>query len=580
MALSSLNKRILDFLRENKALDEKKLVALETEAHKSGKNLEEIAVTKKIFTPEDFNKLKSQIFSLPLADLSEMEIESSVLNLLAKKVADNYQIIVFGRQGRTVRIGLVNPADLQAKEAIEFLAAQQDFDPEYHVISLKDFRKALDQYSGFKKEIGTAMESAKEKFEEREELFDLGKKGEDLESVVRSAPVAKIVSVIIKHALEGGASDIHIEPGQNEGRVRYRVDGILHTSLVLPEYLYSSVVSRIKVLANLKLDETRIPQDGRIRVQAEDQLADLRVSVLPTLDQEKVVMRVLDTSAGVPTLAELGFAPYHIGIIERNMKKSFGLFLLTGPTGSGKTTTLYSVLNILNAEDQNITTLEDPIEYYVEGVNQSQINPEIGYSFASGLRAILRQDPNIIMVGEIRDNETAELVIHAGLTGHLVFSTLHTNDAWGAIPRLFDMKAEPFLLSSTLNLVMAQRLVRRVCQDCKKEVELAPKAKEKIEAAIKEMPEIYSKEIKGKPKFFHGEGCPSCGKTGYAGRTVVAEILEINSDFQNLIARDFSFNEVKEELKKQNFLSLFQDGILKAAQGFTTLEEVIRISQN
>jgi type IV pilus assembly protein PilB len=343
--------------------------------------------------------------------------------------------------------------------------------------------------------------------------------------------------------------------------------------------LYNSVVSRIKVLANLKLDETRKPQDGRIRVKINGGDIDLRVSVFPMLNAEKVVMRVLDTSAGVPNLAELGFRQYHIDIIEKSIKRPHGIFLLTGPTGSGKTTALYSILNKLNSENDNITTLEDPIEYYIEGINQSQINTEIGFTFASGLRAVLRQDPNIIMVGEVRDNETAELVIHAGLTGHLVFSTLHTNSAWGAIPRLIDMNAEPFLLASTLNILMAQRLVRKICPHCKKEVKLPVLTEKKVKEEILNIPEDHLKEFGGKYKFYKGAGCSDCGNTGYLSRTVVSEVLEVGIELKDLISKKFTMEEIREQLKKQGFITLVQDGIIKALSGETTIEEVMRASK-
>ncbi len=576
--VNNLDRKLNDFLKKNKLIDAKVLTAAEAKTSKSGKSLEEVLLAEEAISEEKLTQAKADIFKLKKADLSQREISPEVLNTLSQKVAKNYQMVVFERKEGALKAGLVNPGNFQAREAIEFLATQQGLRPEFFAISLRDFQRVSRRYQGFKEEIGTALESAKVKFSEKEKVLEnQGKK--DLTAAIKSAPVAKIVSVIIKHALEGGASDIHIEPGRSGGRVRYRVDGILHSSLSLPPNLYNAVVSRIKVLANLKLDETRLPQDGRIRANVGDHQIDLRVSVLPTLDYEKVVMRVLDTSAGVPTLAELGFLDHHIEIIDRNIKKPFGLFLLTGPTGAGKTTTLYSVLNMLNAQDNNITTLEDPIEYYIEGVNQSQINPEIGYTFASGLRAILRQDPNIIMVGEIRDNETAELAIHAGLTGHLVFSTLHTNNAWGAVPRLLDMQVEPFLLSSTLNLVMAQRLVRKICPDCRKEVKISPKAEERVKGEIDRMPPDFAKKLKGKLKFYRGQGCSKCKNTGYIGRTVVSEVLEIDQRFKNLIAKDFSYQDALEQMNRQGYIRLAQDGILKAVQGVTTIEEIVRVSE-
>ncbi|MEK7072233.1 MAG: GspE/PulE family protein, partial [Patescibacteria group bacterium] len=460
-------------------------------------------------------------------------------------------------------------------------AGQQGFDPKYFSISLDDYQNIFRQYSGFKKEMGTALESAKEKFteEEKEETMSI-EESSDNTDVIKSAPVAKIVSVIIRHAVEGGASDIHIEPKHREGRVRYRIDGVLHTTITLPDYLYNAVISRIKVLANLRLDETRKPQDGRIRMKLNGNEIDLRVSVFPMLNAEKVVMRVLDTSACIPNLAELGFSDYHIKIIDNNITKPHGIFLLTGPTGSGKTTALYSVLAMLNGENVNILTLEDPIEYYIEGINQSQIVPEIGFTFASGLRAILRQDPNIIMVGEIRDNETAELVVHAGLTGHLVFSTLHTNSAWGAIPRLIDMKGEAFLLASTLNILMAQRLVRKICPNCKQETKLPPATEKVIMKEIENIPNQYLSDFASKYSFYKGAGCAYCGKTGYYSRTVIAEILEINSEFRDLIASDFTMDNVRAMMKKQGFVTLMQDGIIKVLKGITTVEEVMRASQS
>lgn len=569
--------KILAYLQQQQLVTAEQLQQLEAKTKNGSKSLEEVIVAEKILTPYRFAEIKGQLASLTVADLSEVVVPAEVLNILPQKVAQNYQMIIFGREGNEIKVGLVNPDNFQAHEAIEFLSQQQGLLVKYFVITLNDFRQVLKQYSGFKKELGTAIEVAQEKFAPKE--VELSQQSSDIEEVVKTAPVAKIVSVIIKHAIDGGASDIHIEPGMNESRVRYRVDGQLHTSLTLPPYLHTAVVSRIKVLANLKIDETRLPQDGRIRIKLDTQEVDLRVSVLPMLTAEKIVMRVLDNSAGVPNLAELGYKQYHTEIIDRNIHKPFGLFLLTGPTGSGKTTTLYSILNMLNGDNANITTLEDPIEYYMTGVNQSQINPEIDYTFAHGLRAILRQDPNIIMVGEIRDAETVELVIHAGLTGHLVFSTLHTNDAWGAIPRLIDMHAEAFLLSSTLNLVMAQRLVRKICPDCRKSVTLPPAVAERIKAEVANIPPEYLQGVGGQQTFYYGKGCSSCANSGYIGRSVVGEILEIGPELKAIIARGFDMEAVTKQLQKQKYITLMQDGLIKALEGITTVEEVLRVAQ-
>lgn len=392
---------------------------------------------------------------------------------------------------------------------------------------------------------------------------------------------SKIVSVIIRHAVEGRASDIHIEPMSKESRVRYRIDGILHTSLILPKNVHSAIVGRIKVLADLKLDETRMPQDGRIRTTINNQEIDLRVSVLPLLDEEKIVMRILDVTRGAPTLEDLGFMGPGLKIIKQNLKKTDGLFLISGPTGSGKSTTLFSILTSLNEEGINISTLEDPVEYYVKGVNQSQVRTEIGFTFATGLRSLLRQDPDVIMVGEIRDNETAELGIHASLTGHFVLSTLHTNDALGAIPRLLDMKVEPFLLGSTLNVILAQRLARKICEHCKVE--------QKMPA---EMIEVVTKEIAVTPaavieqmlpgydlknlKFYKGRGCNRCGSIGYLGRVALAEVLDVNDRIKKIIMDNEKNLTVADLIKDQNFITMRQDGLIKVLLGLTTMEEVLR----
>jgi len=574
MTSTKIPSKIKDYLLSNKILTEDRLVILE----KGSGNWEEELISGKLMTPADTASIKSKVYGIPVADLSEVEVPAEVLNSLNQKAALNYEMLVFEKDKKGIKVGMVNPENFQAHDAMEFLAKQEGLIPEYFVISYADFRKIFSQYSGFTKEIGSALQFAQEKFAQKEETIEISN-SDDLGEIVKNAPVAKIVSVIIEHAVDGRASDIHIESGRSESRVRYRVDGIMHTSIAIPAYLHSSIVSRIKVLANLKLDETRIPQDGRIRVNVNGQAVDLRVSVLPMLDAEKVVMRVLDTSAGIPTLEQLGFSNYHIEIIRRNMNRPFGLFLLTGPTGSGKTTTLYSILNSLISDEFNITTLEDPIEYYINAINQSQVNPDVGYNFSNGLRAILRQDPNIIMVGEVRDNETAELVIHAALTGHLVFSTLHTNNAWGAIPRLIDMKVEPFLLSSIINLVMAQRLVRKICPSCKIEAKIPSNLETRIATEIKEIHPDFLKEFKGKMAFYKGKGCADCGNTGYVGRTVIAEMLEVDNDLKDLIAKDFTMEEIREQLKKQKFVGLLQDGIIKGLKGITTVEEIMRVSQ-
>jgi len=367
-----------------------------------------------------------------------------------------------------------------------------------------------------------------------------------------------------------------------DSRVRYRIDGILHNSLLLPKNIHESIVARIKVLSNLKLDETRVPQGGRIRLNVNDKDIDFRVSILPLMGFEKVVLRVLDTSKSMLTLDQLGYQGTNLEAIKKNITKTVGIILMTGPTGSGKSTTLYSVLNILNREGVNIVTLEDPVEYYLEGVNQSQIRPEIGFTFASGLRSLLRQDPDVMMVGEIRDNETAELAIHAALTGHLVLSTLHTNNAIGSVPRLLDMKIEPFLLGSVLNMVIAQRLARRLCANCKREKKMPEKVLADLRQQLKAIPEkVLAANM---PDFnpdqlivYEPVGCVRCNKTGYRSRVALAEVLDVDGFVKEIILNKNGVVTEEEVKQHQPFITINQDGLMKVAQGITSLEEVMRV---
>ena len=550
---------------------------LEKKAIRQKVTPEEVIVADSLVKEEDLVSVKSELLNMSTVDLRGKEIPEKVLKLIPKEVAENYQMIAFEKIGNELHIGLVNPQNFKAIEAVEFLAQKSNLKVKYFVVSSSGFRGAFRQYQALGEEVEEALKGVTEgSFDESRALAKTGK----MEEVVKSAPVSKMVLVIIRHAIDGRASDIHIEPAGKETKVRYRIDGMLRTSLVLPKYIHAAIVARIKVLAGLKLDETRKPQDGRIRLTIEDRDVDFRVSTLPLFEGEKVVLRILDSSSSIPTLDKLGFNDIYIEKVKHGIKKPHGLFLLTGPTGSGKTTTLYTILTMLNQEGVNIITLEDPVEYYINGINQSQINTEVGYSFASGLRAILRQDPNIIMLGEIRDEETTELVVHASLTGHMVLSTLHTNSALGAIPRLIDLGAEPFLLSSVLNMVIAQRLARKICPDCKKEFAAPPELIKKVKSQIDGIPESYLKGIdRSKLTFWKGQGCAHCGNLGYRGRVAVAEVIEINPVISDIISRGAKTEEIRNELHKQDFITLTQDCLLKALQGLTTLDEVIRVSQ-
>lgn len=573
--MNSQKNQLLGALVSENILDINAASEIEKKALAENKSIEDIIISKNIVDEEKLTEIRAKILDVPAVNLSGKQIQKKILNLIPKEVAENYQMVPFEKIGNEVHVALINPQNFKAIEAIEFLAQKANLKIKYFITSPSSFNSAFKQFGVLGEEVQKALAGIEE---DSDEVFDIDRMKE-MEQVIKNAPVSKMVLVIIRHAIDGRASDIHIEPTIKDTRVRYRIDGILRTSLVLPKYIHSAIIGRIKVLANLKIDETRKPQDGRIRLSIEDHDVDFRVSTLPLFEGEKIVLRILDTATEVPTLEDLGFNPIHINIIKEVVKKPHGLLLLTGPTGSGKTTTLYTILTMLNQEGTNIVTLEDPIEYYVPGVNQSNINPDVGYTFASGLRSILRQDPNVIMVGEIRDKETTELVIHASLTGHLMLSTLHTNNAVGSIPRLIDLGAEPFLLSSVLNLVIAQRLARRICPDCKKEIPIPQVMLKKVKEQLASTPAEYLQGLNfDKLVFYKGQGCSHCGNLGYKGRIAVSEAIIINNEIREIISRGGDVDMVK-VLKDQNFITLTQDCLIKALKGLTTIDEVIRVSQ-
>ncbi len=574
----SKQEQLIDLLVKNKLLALEQLEAIKKLPAYAANPEAAIAASGQVDI-EDLTKYKAEAYGMNYRSLIGVKISDQVLNLIPAEVAENYKIICFEVAGNKMRVGMADPENFKAIEAIDFLAKGDNLQPEYFLVSASGLDSALKHYKSLGKEVSRALKSKEE--EEALERSKHKSKEDEVEEITKSAPVSKIVSVIIRHAVEGRASDIHIEPMQKESRVRYRIDGILHNSLILPKNVHGSIVGRIKVLADLKLDETRMPQDGRIRVSVNNKDIDLRISILPLMDEEKVVMRILDVTRGAPTLKDLGFMGRGLKVVEESLKKTDGMFLVTGPTGSGKSTTLFSILTSMNEEGINISTLEDPVEYFIKGINQSQVRPEIGFTFASGLRSLLRQDPDVIMVGEIRDNETAELGIHASLTGHFVLSTLHTNDALGAIPRLLDMEVEPFLLGSTLNIVLAQRLARKICGFCKTEYKLPDDILADINKELAATPEAVIKEMLPKvdikkPKFYKGKGCARCGMTGYTGRVALAEVLDVNDRVKEIIM-DNKVNLTLEELiKNQNFITMKQDGIIKVLLGLTTMEEVLR----
>lgn len=515
-------------------------------------------------------------------DWENLKIPSEVVGLVPYEAAKKYRFVPLEKDGQTIRVGVVDMDDIEVQNALQFLAEKNQLSIEMIKVSEKDFKSALGVYTSPTYAISKALESiSHEETGEAVEEKEKEEEEEKTDKIVREAPVAKIVEVILRNAIEGMASDIHIEPLEDLVRVRYRQDGVLHNSLMLPKKIGPAIVSRVKILSNLKIDERRKPQDGRFRIIEKGKQIDFRVSSLPVSMGEKIAMRVLDKEHGLISLDDLGVQGRNFEIIKKSIFEPFGMILVTGPTGSGKSTTLYSILQILNKEGVNIVTLEDPVEYAIEGINQSQVKPEIGYTFATGLRSILRQDPDVVMVGEIRDNETAELGVHAALTGHVVLSTLHTNDSLGAIPRLIDMGVEPFLVASSLRLVIGQRLVRRICKYCKEETRVSESAKADIEKALSAIPDTHKKslDLPNEIKMYKGKGCPQCGGSGMKGRVGIFEALYMDERVANLLGDKIDEDDLRKAAAAQGMISMKQDGIAKVVKGLTTLAEVERVTE-
>lgn len=530
-------------------------------------------------------KERAEQLGLLFLETAPREVLRSVLEFIPEETAQKYQMVPFKRDGDILSVAVVNPQDFESLNVLRFLSEKENLSIDTYLVSEEVFQDIVKHYAGTDQALKDAILSIKGRDDEDETSTKKDGLSEQDKELFRDAPIAKLVEVIIKHALDGKASDVHIEPVEGSYRVRFRVDGVLHASLVFPIDVGRAVVSRIKILSNLKIDEQRKPQDGRFRTEQGGHIVDLRVSTLPVMEGEKVVMRVLEKTDQMVDFKEMGVWGRAEEILLRKIREPFGIILITGPTGSGKSTSLYSFLKILNQEERNIITLEDPVEYYISGINQSQIKPEIDYTFASGLRSILRQDPNVIMVGEIRDSETAELAIHAALTGHLVLSTLHTNSALGTIPRLVDMGVESFLLASSLQVVAAQRLVRRICLECKEPMPITPVIEEMIR---KELESISAEEF---PKYglkadlkqivvYKGKGCDFCNDTGYKGRVAMVEVIDVTDEIKNIITdKQGSERELLKVLPHQGMISMREDGILKVLAGVTTLMEVERVTE-
>jgi type IV pilus assembly protein PilB len=571
---------LLQYLIKQGIIKKEKADSLNLTIKQSGKKEEEIILKSKLISEENLFNLKSQFLKIPIKEVIIEEVLLSTLESIPEETAKYYQMVPLSRKGNFLEIGMPYPEDLKAQEALKFLAQQNKFNYKIFLITFTTFNELLKQYRTLKREVTIALEQL-EKGLEAEEAKIRPKSVAEFERMAEEAPITKIVAVILKHAVEGLASDVHIEPTQKELRIRFRLLGNLYSSILLPLKVHLAVVARIKIISNLKIDESRIPQDGRFSVVINERLIDFRVSTFPTVLGEKVAIRVLDPEAKLKTFEELGLGGRNLEIIKEKIIKPHGLILTTGPTGCGKTTTLYTLLQLLNKEEVNIVTLEDPIEYLIEGVNQSQIRPEIGYDFPVGLRYTLRQDPDIMMVGEVRDETTASLVIHAALTGHIVLSTIHTINAVGAIPRLIDLGIKPYLISPSLSLIIAQRLVRRLCDNCKKEIKPSSKIKEILLKGIAFFPEYIKKDLKIREPLtvFVPQGCPKCEQIGFSSRIGVFEILSMTKELSEIILKEPSEAKIIEEFERQKMITMYQDGILKVLAGITTIEEVLMVAE-
>lgn len=564
-------KSLLDILFENSVINSDQLNQIKLEIAQTGDTEENIVLKSGLVTEANLGMAKAILLGVPYTSLSQVAFSPQALSFISRIVAQRFNLIPISYDDKTKILGVAmsNPENL---EAIQFIRQKAGLEIKVFVASAQEIKNAIatEYRQELVGEVGKAVKETEE-LKSNIKVIDSKKIGE----IIKEAPIAKIVSTILEYAIHNRASDIHIEPMQDRIRVRYRIDGILYERLTLPKEVQESVISRIKVLSEMKIDEHRIPQDGRFDFKSEEKEVDLRISVLPIADGEKVVMRLLQKSGGLPSLQELGLNGVALRNLETAILRPHGIIIVCGPTGSGKTTTLYSILSRLNTTKVNILSLEDPVEYEIQGINQVQINPGVGLTFASGLRSFLRQDPNIILVGEIRDKETTDLAIQAALTGHLVFSTLHTSSAAGALPRLIDLGAENFLLSSTMSALVGQRIVRKICEACKLSFKPADETMEEIKIILGN---LYPKD-ESKITFFKAQGCSKCGNNGYLGRVGIFEVLTINEKIANLILTRPDSDTIEKQAIENGMITMKQDGYLKVLQGVTTIEEVLRVAQ-
>lgn len=539
--------------------DEKRLSDIAASAKNADISLSDALIEKDIISDEHLGLMLADYLKFPFVSLSKIFITEDVYSIIPERLARKYKVIPFARDAGGIKLAMSDPTNTEIQKMIEkktgakvvpYFATERDIYNTLHI-----YRKELqDTFDTLIKQAG----------------------GPGTPVAKQELPIAKIVDMILTHAYQDRASDVHIEAEEKSTLVRFRIDGILHDVLFLPKHLHEQVIARIKVLSRLRTDEHLSPQDGKMRMEMEEENVDIRVSILPMVDGEKVVMRLLASKYQQISLVDLGMSEHDLEKLTNGFKRSFGMVLSTGPTGSGKTTSIYAILKILNTREKNITTIEDPVEYKVKGVNQIQVNTKTNLTFATGLRSILRQDPNVIFVGEIRDSETAGIAVNAALTGHLVLSTLHTNDAATALPRLTDMKVEPFLVASTVNVIIAQRLVRKICDICKASLIFDRKE------LIKNLPANLVKKHfgeKGEVRLYKGKGCKVCHFTGYRGRVGVFEALEVTEKIRELIARKEDSSIISKQAVSEGMITMLDDGLGKVVQGVTTIEEVLRVTK-
>ena len=559
-----------ELLLQGHEITQEQYNALKTDSTNASIDIDELLTKKKLVSDETFYEYRAKLLNVPFISIATLPLSPEALTFIPKAVAERFVLLPFGydKENQTLSIAMANPLDL---EAINFVKQKTGL--------------TIIVFQGVPSEIGASIGTqysfgligdVKQALKETERFttiktFDQ----QSISEVIKEAPIAKIVSTILEYAMKSRASDIHVEPMEERVRVRYRIDGILYERLSLPLGVREAVISRIKILSGMKIDEHRTPQDGRFNFKFGEEEVDLRVSVLPTTFGEKIVLRLLKKSGGVATMAELGLKGSALKTLETAILRPHGIIIVCGPTGSGKTTTLYSVLSKLNTAKVNILTLEDPVEYQIAGANQVQVNPDVGLTFASGLRSFLRQDPNIILVGEIRDSETAGLAIQAALTGHLVFSTLHTSTAAGTLPRLIDMGAEAFLLSSTINAVVGQRIARKICNDCRVSYPIP-------ESILKEMITVLGPLFpkSQEPKLFKGKECEVCGLSGYHGRIGIFEVMPITEKVAQLILQKTDATTIEHQAVAEGMITMKQDGYLKVLEGVSTLDEILRVAQD